>query len=160
MKSRSRDKQKFLFITTNEEKILYNNGEIKKVKKEEDVTGAEIRFARKMIRISPKLPPHIFIYKNKDEKLNEKYTVPKIVDRLYMHNFIVYIDHERKRVEVLIDDGEVVELNYEKLDFLRKYFYVVRGGIYLESVTPEEFEILHEYEKSNNLVKRFFSFLH
>jgi len=43
-----------------------------------------------------------------------------------------------KKVGLIINDGEVIELDYKNLDFLRKYFYVVRGGEHLESVSINE----------------------
>jgi len=131
---------KVLFLLTDGKKLLYENGEIRKVKNI-DIENTEVRLARKMIRICPCLPPHIFTSRYRDVMLSEKYKTSMLTERLYMHNFIVFVDHWKKRVELLIDDGEVVELFYEKLEFLRKYFYVVMGGEYLESVSAEEVEL-------------------
>jgi len=149
--------RKILFLISDKEKILYENGNIKKVKKMDDLfVDMEVRFVRKMIRICPCLPPHIFVARYRDEKLNDKYTVLTLRDRLYMHNFIVFFDHENKRAELFIDDNEVDRLDYEKKEFLRKYFYVVRGGIYLESVSSEEIEMINEYESINRFWRKIF----
>ena len=132
---------KILFIT-NDKKFYYNGGKIKEVKRLDNLDGVEIRFARPMIVYDVDLPLSHFV-----EELGNlvvgNYTVSQLTQALYFHNFILFVDHEKKKIEVFMDNGKTFELPYSTLDFLRYYFAKI-GGILLES---ESFEYL---EASSN----------
>jgi len=127
---------KILFIT-NDKKFYYNEGKIKEVKSVDKLDGIEVRFARPMIVYDVDIPLSYFVEELGNLELGN-YTVSQLTQLLYFHNYIVFVDHEKKKIEVLIDNGKMIELPYSKLDFLRYYLAKI-GRILLES---ESFEYL------------------
>lgn len=130
---------KILFLT-NDKKIYYNNGKIKEVKQLEDMNGVEIRFARPMVVYDVNLPLSYFVEELGDLKLGD-YTVSQLTQLLYFHNFIVFVDHNNKKIEFLVDNGKLIEVPYSTLDFLRYYLAKI-GRILLESESFEYLEAL------------------
>jgi len=132
---------KILFITS-DKKFYYNEGKIKEVKMLNNLDGVEIRFARPMIVYDVDLPLSYFV-EEYGNLLVGNYTVSQLTQALYFHNFILFVNHKKKKIEVFMDNGKTFELPYLALDFLRYYFAKI-GGILLES---ESFEYL---EASSN----------
>jgi len=121
---------RILFITKNE-KILFDNGKIGKVKSFNQID--EMRFVKK-VKLNLILPPIgapvvTFGY----DYVNERYTADQLFDKLRGHSFIVYINHEKRKIELFLDTGEVDELYYPLLDFFKYFFAFLSGGIILES---------------------------
>jgi len=132
---------KILFIT-NDKKFYYNERKIKEVKSIDGLDGIEVRFARPMTVYDVELPLSYFVEELGNLEVGN-YTVSQLTQLLYFHNFIVFVDHNKKKIEVFLDNGKTLELPYSKLDFLRYYFAKI-GRILLES---ESFEYL---EASSN----------
>lgn len=120
-----------LFVT-NKEKFLFSNGKILKVKNVEEVD--EIRFVKK-IRSNLILPPvgTPFGMAFGGHYVNEKYTADQLFDKLRGHIFIVYINHEKRKIQLFIDTGEVEELYYSLLDFFKYFFSFFSKAIILEN---------------------------
>jgi len=88
-------------------------------------------------------------------------------DELMFHEFILFINHERKEIELLIDDGRVTNFSYSDLELIKDFFTKV-GGIILESdlfknlelFSYEEDEVIKEAIKKmekRNFINRFIS---
>ena len=128
---------KFLFISS-DKKFYYNEGKIKEVKSIDKLEGVEIKFVRPMIVYDVGLSLSYFV-----EELGNlivgNYTVSQLTQLLYFHNFILFVDHNKKKIEVFMDNGKTIDLPYSKLDFLR-YYFAKMGGILLENVSFDNLE--------------------
>ena len=138
---------KILFIT-NDKKIYYNEGKIKEVKSVNTLDGVEIRFSKPMTVYDVNLPLSYFV-EELGNILIGNYTLSQLTQLLYFHSFILFVDHNKKKIEVLIDNGRTLELPYSKLEFLR-YYFAKMGGILLESVSFDYLEA-----SSNTEVNKF-----
>jgi len=121
-----------LFVA-NKEKFLFDNGKILKIKDFEEVD--EIRFVKK-IRSNLIFPPvgTPFGMTFGGYYVNEKYTSDQLFDKLRGHSFIVYINHEKRKIELFVDTGEVEELYYSLLDFFKDFFGFFSKAIILENL--------------------------
>ncbi len=128
---------KFLFITK-DKKFLYD-GKVREVKKElQDLDGVEIRFARPMIVLDVEGVNLWHFVKNYGHLTVGDYTVLDLVDLLEENNFILYVDHEKKNVEVFVQDKGVITLPYSTLDFLRYLLAKTSRGVLLENTTFDD----------------------
>ena len=125
---------KFLFITK-DKKFLYD-GKVKEVKKElPDLDGVEIRFARPMIVYDVENVNLRYFVKNYGQLAVGDYTVLDLVDLLEENNFILFVDHEKKVIELFVQDKGIITLPYSTLDFLRYLLAKTSRGVLLESTT-------------------------
>lgn len=132
---------KVLFLT-NDKKFYYDGKKIKEVKALRDLNGVEIRFARPMLVYDVDVPLSYFTEELGGVSLGN-YTLSQLTQLLYFRDSLVYVDHERKRIQVFVEGGLVVDLPYSSLDFLRYYFAKI-GRVLLESVSFDYFEYLSD----------------
>ncbi|MFP3218577.1 MAG: hypothetical protein RXQ99_08285 [Acidianus sp.] len=132
---------KFLFITK-DKKFLFD-GKVREIKKElQDLDGMEIRFARPMIVYELDGVNLNYFVKNYGHLAVGDYTVLDLVDLLEENNFILYVDHEKRKVEVFVQGKDkVITLPYSTLDFLRYLLAKTSRGVLLESTT---FDLIDE----------------
>lgn len=131
--------QKILFILP-DKKLLYNNGKIKEVKGVYELDNTEIRFAKQIIidkKDRNNLPT--FIWTNRNIKLNG-FSLRQLYDNLVFHEFILFINHEKKEIELLVDDGRIIKFSYSDLELIKEFFTKV-GGILLESDSFKNLEL-------------------
>ena len=140
--------QKILFILP-DKKLLYDNGKIKEVKGVYDLSNTEIRFAKQIMRDDnnkkdrSNLPA--FVWENRNVKLNGL-SLRQLYYSLAFHEFILFIDHEKKEIELLIDDGRIIKFSYSDLVLVKEFFTKV-GGMLLESDSFKNLE-LYSYDGS------------
>lgn len=132
---------KILFLT-NDKKFYYDGKRIKEVKYIKDLNGAEVRFARPMIVYDVDLPLSYFVEELGNFTLGD-YTLTQLTQILYFNNSIVYVNHEKKEIEILVEGGKVIKLPYSSLPFLRYYLAKI-GRILLESISFEYLETLSD----------------
>ncbi|BDC18677.1 hypothetical protein [Acidianus sp. HS-5] len=136
---------KFLFITK-DKKFLYD-GKVREIKKElQDLDGVEIRFARPMIVYDLENVNLRYFVKNYGQLVVGDYTVLDLVDLLEENNFILFVDHKKKVIEVLVQDKGIITLPYSTLDFLRYLLAKTSRGVLLENAT---FDIIAEDQSSH-----------
>ncbi|BAB65653.1 hypothetical protein STK_06540 [Sulfurisphaera tokodaii str. 7] len=138
---------KILFLT-NDKKFYYDGKRIKEVKYIKDLNGVEVRFARPMIVYDTDLPLSYFVEELGDVNLGD-YTLNQLTQILYFNNSIVYVNHEKKEIEIFVEGGKVIKLPYSSLPLLRYYLAKI-GRILLESISFEYLETL-SYSKIDEL---------
>ncbi|EWG06745.1 MAG: hypothetical protein ASUL_08004 [Candidatus Aramenus sulfurataquae] len=115
---------KYLFIT--KDKVFSYDGKVREMKKVKELDGYEIRLARPMI-----------VYDVEELELQDLMEVLsgplKLVLDLRFTDFIVYVDHYSKKVEIFANKGKYLELPYSYLPLLRYVLAKIPGGILLEN---------------------------
>ncbi|BFH73729.1 hypothetical protein SJAV_16730 [Sulfurisphaera javensis] len=139
---------KVLFLTK-DKKFYYDDGKIKEVKNIKDLNGVEIRFARAMLVYDTDLPLSYFVEELGNVTIGN-YTLSQLTQLLYFRNSIVFVDHEKKKIQIFLEKKEIIELPYSSLDFLRYYFAKI-GRILLESVSFDYFEALSDSEINKSI---------
>ncbi|AWR96290.1 hypothetical protein DFR86_01185 [Acidianus sulfidivorans JP7] len=122
---------KFLFITK-DKKFYYNGKKIKEIKNLDDLSGVKIIFARPMIVYDVDKIGLAYFEENFGNLVVGDYTVEKLIDIVLSYNFILYVDHENRKIYLISEGNGIIQLNYSALDFLR-YFFAKTKGILLES---------------------------
>ena len=130
--------RRVLFILQ-DKKILYNNGRIKEVKSIYDLNGLEVRFAKTIINTDKNFNLTEFIWQNRNVRLGN-FTLHQLYNELLYREAILFIDHDNRRIELMLDDGTVHEINYSDLEIVRKLFSKY-GGIKLESADFKDLEL-------------------
>ena len=142
--------RRILFVLP-DTKILYDNGKIKEVERIYYLEGTEIRFARRLIYDKENNKNvTTFIWTNRNVKLNG-YTLRQIYEELLFHQFILFIDHEKKDIELLIDDGRNVKFSYSDIGLIKEFFQKL-GGMLLESDIFKNLE-LFSYDDEEAVVE-------
>lgn len=137
--------RKVLFILQ-DKKILYNNGKIKEVQRVSDLKDFEIKFARKIINNKTTHDLPAFLQAHRNVKINGL-TLYQLFDEVVFHNFILFIDHEKREIELLMDNRKTVKFPYSDLEIIRNFFLEINGMI-LESIPFRDIE-LFSYEDMN-----------
>lgn len=129
---------KFLFITK-DKKFYYDGKKIKEVKRLEDLGGVTIIFAKPMIVYDVQEIGLSYFEENFGNLVVGEHTVEKLINLLLSNDFIVYVDHERRQISVILESKGIISLPYNVLEFLRYFLAKLPRGILLES---EEFQNL------------------
>jgi len=160
--------KKILFILP-EKKILYNNGKIEEVKRIYEFDNIEIRFAKPMIKNKNNINITTFVWTNRNVKLNNL-TPRQLYEELMNHQYILFIDHDQRKIELLIDNGKTAEFPYDQIELIKDFFSKA-GGILLENETFQYLELfsfddekviyetVKRLEKKNFLKQISYSFL-
>ena len=120
-------------------RILYDNGKIKEVKSMYNLNGLEIKFTKEMVNTDKNFSLTELIWQNRNLRLGN-FTLHQLYNELLYRDFILFVDHDSRRIELMLDDGTVHEIEYSNLEIVRKFFSKC-GGIKLESADFKDLEL-------------------
>lgn len=123
---------KFLFITK-DKKFYYDGKKVKEVKSLDDLEGVTIIFARPMIVYDVEEVGLSYFEEKFGDLVIGDYTVQKLSNILRYNNFIVYVDHKKTQINLLVEGIGIMSLPYKALNFLRYFLAKLLRGILLES---------------------------
>jgi hypothetical protein len=122
---------KVLFITK-EGKFLYD-GNIHDVKSVKNLDNVEIKFSRPMIVFDIDNVNLDYFITNYGNLQVGEYNLVNIVNFIVQHNYILFVDHSKKKITIYLNGANEISLPYEYLVLLRYLLAKTPSGILLES---------------------------
>jgi len=122
---------KVLFIT--KEGKFYYDGDVHKVESITDLTNVEIKFSMPMIVYDvDNVNLDYFIVNYGNLQVGE-YNLANIINFIVQYNYLLFVDHSKKRIDIYLNGGNEISLPYGYLDLLRYLLAKISSGVLLES---------------------------